>query len=309
MKTIQKLTLGLLAVVFVASWNTTFASNIFLDVESGSATHSGVITGTAQKIGAGTIVMSGANGSSLTSLEIDAGLVQFASTGNAGAQVKFGSDVPGGTTGNLEVLAAAVDTNSDGINDTVVANSVSLPVHVMVLSAQLKVGYGLTASLSSLTDTLTAAQRSAGARRTLTVAAQTAAEVAASGLSVGSAQPGVVLVAANMSASTTRLAVNSDATVQVGGAGASKLTSALHTINGTLELLTGASTGCVPGQTVIQSGGVLKVAASITVPQYNSTTDLFGTGTSDTLQFLSGSKLVLGAGSTWARNMAIGTAS
>ena len=302
MKTIQKMTLSLLAVVFVASWNTASASNIFLDVESGSAAHSGVITGTAQKIGAGTIVMSGANGSSLTSLEIDAGLVQFASTGNAGAQVKFGS-AAGTAVGNLEVLAASA-------TGAVVTNSVSLPALVMNQSAQLKVGYGLTASLSSLTDTLSAAQRAAGITRTLTVAAETAADVAAFGLSVGSAQPGVVLVAANMSASATRLAVNSDATVQVGGAAgsSSKLTSALHTINGTLELLSGASTGCVPGQTVIQSGGILKVAASITVPQYNWTSDLFGTTASDTLQFLSGAKLVLGDGVNWQRNITVGTA-
>ena len=307
MKTIQKLTLGLLAVI--ATSNSTFASNLIMQVDNSDiATNSGIITGTAQKIGAGTLVMSGANGSSLTSLEIDAGLVQFASTGNAGAQVNFGS-AAGTTAGNLEVLAATVDTNGDGIKDIVVANSVSLPAHVMVQSAQLKVGYGLTASLSSLTDTLTASQRTAGITRTLTVVAQTAADVAANGLSVGSAQPGVVLATADMSASTTCLAVNSSATVQVGGAGASKLTSGLHTINGILELLSGASTGCVPGQTAIQSGGILKVNAGITVPASDWSTDLFGVGTADTLQFNSGSTLKLGNGASWARNITVGTAS
>ena len=112
MKTIQKITLSLLAVVAASSWNTASASNLIMEVEGTDvATNSGVLTGTGQKTGTGTLIMSGANGSSLTSLEIDAGLVQFASTGNVGSQVTFAG-------GNLETTGAAdipaLVMNADG---------------------------------------------------------------------------------------------------------------------------------------------------------------------------------------------------
>ena len=98
MKTIQKLTLGLLTVVASSA---AFASNLIIDVDTGdTATVSSVITGTAQKIDAGTLVMSGANVSSLTNLEIAGGLVQYAASGNVGAQVTFAG-------GNLQTTAAA----------------------------------------------------------------------------------------------------------------------------------------------------------------------------------------------------------
>ena len=99
MKTIQKLTLGLLT---VAAFSTSAsAANLIMDVEGTDvATNSGVLTGTGQKIGAGTLIMSGANGASLTNLEIDAGLVQYAASGNVGSQVTFAG-------GNLETTAAA----------------------------------------------------------------------------------------------------------------------------------------------------------------------------------------------------------
>ncbi len=98
MKTIQKLTLGLLTVVVTSS---AFASNLIMDVEGTDvATNSGVLTGTGQKIGTGTLIMSGANGASLTNLEIDAGLVRYAATGNVGSQVTFAG-------GNMETTAAA----------------------------------------------------------------------------------------------------------------------------------------------------------------------------------------------------------
>jgi hypothetical protein len=99
MKIIQKLTLGLLTVVATSSAG--FSANLIIDVDAGdTATVSSVITGTAQKIDAGTLVMSGANGSSLTNLEIAGGLVQYAASGNVGAQVTFNG-------GNLESTAAA----------------------------------------------------------------------------------------------------------------------------------------------------------------------------------------------------------
>ena len=99
MKIIQKLTLGLLTVVAFST--STSAANLIMDVEGTDvATNSGVLTGTGQKIGAGTLIMSGANGTSLTNLEIDAGLIQYAASGNVGSQVTFAG-------GNLQTTAAA----------------------------------------------------------------------------------------------------------------------------------------------------------------------------------------------------------
>jgi len=98
-KIIQKLTLGLLTVVAFST--STSAANLIMDVEGTDvATNSGVLTGTGQKIGAGTLIMSGANGTSLTNLEIDAGLIQYAASGNVGSQVTFAG-------GNLQTTAAA----------------------------------------------------------------------------------------------------------------------------------------------------------------------------------------------------------
>lgn len=99
MKTIQKITLSLLAVVATSSAG--FSANLIVDVDAGdTATLSSVVAGTIQKIDTGTLIMSGANGSSLTDLQIDAGLVQYGATGNVGAQVTFNG-------GNLETTAAA----------------------------------------------------------------------------------------------------------------------------------------------------------------------------------------------------------
>jgi len=118
-------------------------------------------------------------------------------------------------------------------------------------------------------------------------------------------------VNADMSAANTPVDVNTQANLQVGGAG-HKATTGQHRIYGMLEILTGAVTGCVPGQTTIFSGATLKVDNNISVPQYNNTGDLFGindTGSPhDTLQFNSGAKLMLGNGAVWARDITVGSA-
>ncbi len=81
--------------------------------------------------------------------------------------------------------------------------------------------------------------------------------------------------------------------------------------------LSAATAGSVPSVTAIQSGGVLQVDAGVTVPAYaaatnTSNTDMFnywnGSASAGTLMFASGSRLVLGAGSTWARAITVGTA-
>jgi hypothetical protein len=64
----------------------------------------------------------------------------------------------------------------------------------------------------------------------------------------------------------------------------------------------GNTASSVPGATEIQSGAVLEVAGSVVVPA-DTGADIFGT-----LKFDSGASLKLGASSSWARNITVGTA-
>jgi hypothetical protein len=104
MKTIQKITLGLLTVgAFTASGFA--AQEIELDVDAGSATHSGLITATlAKKTGAGILVLSNA-ANAIDVLEIQEGQVDIAATGNLGGTVSFTT-----TAGNkLNMVGAGVN--------------------------------------------------------------------------------------------------------------------------------------------------------------------------------------------------------
>ena len=114
------------------------------------------------------------------------------------------------------------------------------------------------------------------------------------------AGPGVV-TAGNMSASATPLSI--PGVMYVGASSASKMPTGVATVpNGGLVKIMGATASSVPGDTELQSGAVLEVADSIAVPAHTGA-DIFGT-----LKFDSGATLKLGVGSTWARNISVGTA-
>jgi len=77
----------------------------------------------------------------------------------------------------------------------------------------------------------------------------------------------------------------------------------VHTA-GILEI-TAATPDCVRGHTEIQSGGRVKVDASVTIPAAgDASTDVFGG-----LKFHSGSVLVLGPGANWQRDIVLETES
>ena len=82
MKGIHKLTVALLSVVAVSTWNTTFATSMTIDVEgTDSASHSGAISvGTLNKTNAGSIALSGAN--AIGNLDIQGGAVSVTSASN-----------------------------------------------------------------------------------------------------------------------------------------------------------------------------------------------------------------------------------
>ena len=226
-----------------------FATSLAVDVASGSAAvPANLVATTVHKTGAGTAIMSG-NNASVSTLQIDAGLVQVAATNNMGASLAF-------TGGDLEVTSGTV----------------AVP---------------------------TAAMTAAG---TLTADASSAVSLAApSGSSILTVAGAGVVTAGNMSTSSTPLSI--PGIMYVGASSSSKMTSGSAVVpSGGLVKIMGNTASSVPGATEIQSGGVLEVLASVAVPAHTAA-DIFGT-----LLFDSGSILKLGAGASWARNMAIGTA-
>lgn len=110
-----------------------------------------------------------------------------------------------------------------------------------------------------------------------------------------------IITVGDLHASTTPVTVTGFVRV---GAGTSLMTAGATLVStGTVEIM-GATAASFPGVTEVQSGGVLQVSAAVSVPATGGS-DLF-TGT---LKFDTGSKLILGNDSTWARNITVGTAS
>ncbi|MEI7493148.1 MAG: hypothetical protein WCJ92_00940 [Alphaproteobacteria bacterium] len=99
-----------------------------------------------------------------------------------------------------------------------------------------------------------------------------------------------------------------EGTMRVSGVG--KLPTAAMTIGATgsvgaiFELCSNTVAGAVPGLMEVQQYGVLSVDDNISVPAAHTAGDVFTGG----LLFDSGSVLKLGAGSSWARDIVVGTA-
>jgi len=225
-------------------------SSIALEVSSGSATMSAPFTAAiVHKTGTGTAVLSG-NNSSLSTLSIDAGLVQVAASNNMGSALAFAG-------GNLEVTSGTIAVPTAAVN---AAATITTDASAAVSSIAAPYGTSL-----------------------LTIA--------------GSG----VVTAGDMSASATPLSI--PGVMYVGASSSSKMPTGVATVpNGGLLKLMGATASSVPGDTEVQSGAVLEVANSVTVPAHTGA-DVFGT-----LKFDSGASLKLGASSTWARNISVGTA-
>ncbi len=91
--------------------------------------------------------------------------------------------------------------------------------------------------------------------------------------------------------------------VNFGASAASKLPAAdVNVLSGGLAKVMAATADCAPDDMIVQSGGVLEVAASVNVPA-DTGADLFGT-----LKFNTGSTLKLGNATVWARPITVGTA-
>ena len=271
MKTIQKLTLGLLTVVATATSG--FSSGtITLDVAAGTATHSGLIDATlVKKTSAGTLVLSNAT-NAIDVLEIQQGQVNISATGNLGGTVAFtttNDNILFATASSIEIPALALGTSTTGTRATLDTNGYSIK-----LAGALS--YAGELAVSGPSGVLTAAFNNSASLTPMkidtdaTVAVGSTAVVMASGSTVADA----------------------------------KLPTAALDVRGILQI-TGVLAGCVPGTAVVKSGGTVLVDPALAVPAdgNSSSSDLFGT-----LEFQTGSILKLGAGASWARNISVGTA-
>ena len=182
----------------------------------------------------------------------------------------------------------------------------ALKAGLVKVSATNNIGKSVTFAggnmeVTSGTVAIPTAAMNAAATITTDVSAAVSSIAAPSGTSLLTlAGPGVV-TAGNMSASYTPLSI--PGVMHVGASSSSKMTSGSAVVpSGGLVKIMGATASSVPGDTQLQSGAVLEVAGSVTVPAHTGA-DIFGT-----LKFDAGAILKLGVGSTWARNISVGTA-
>ncbi len=112
-----------------------------------------------------------------------------------------------------------------------------------------------------------------------------------------------------MGSSTTPILISG--IVHVGASSDSTMTKGATTVasGGLLEIM-GATAMSVPGITEIHPGGKLQVLAGVAVPANGASNgDIFNDGsTGGSLQFDADSTLKLGDGSSWARDIMVGTA-
>lgn len=282
MKIFHKITLALLAPLML---NTQLkATSMTIQVDNADVAHaSGAIsTGTLHKTGTGTLSLEAAN--TLTTLDIQAGKVNVSATNN------FGGGAVSFTTAPGSILAATAP--------------VTVPVLTMTVAGELLADGSGALALNAVPT---------GA--SVLNLASTTATSAGDAITVGDLHTSVtpVTITGFVKAGAVGSLLTSGATIVSSG--------------GTLELM-GATAKSVPGATtVVQSGGAIQVAAGIAVPANDDQTsgaggntpatvaDIFSNAVANTsantatLNFASGSKLILGNGSYWARSVTVGTPS
>jgi len=266
MKTIQKLTLGLLTVVASSAG---FASNLIIDVTSGSAEVSGAIAGTASKIGAGVAVLSG-NNASLTALNIQAGEVEINAVNAMPQAVTF-------STAANNILEVTVD-------------GASVPALTMTLAGKLLCtndttlagapsGAALTVDAAANKVLTIGADLSAGTSAMVIASAATVAVGAASGDKMPAASAPAVTVAGIL---------------ELKSAMAGGYCAGVNVINGILQ--------------VDNSVTVPAFAAATNSTNTDFFNHWNGSASEGSLKFNSGATLKLGSGATWARAITVGTA-
>ena len=247
MKGIHKLTVALLSVVAVSTWNTTFATSMTIDVEgTDSASHSGAISvGTLNKTNAGALALSGAN--AISSLRIQGGKVAVSSASN------------------LNGASSAVTFAASGTDPvTAAANTATLEI-------------------TGTMNTGTFAFTSAG---TVQVDGSNVATLNAAPTGTGLVHktgPGVMKVASNLSSSTTLAGIHVDAGtfyVQSGKAP----NAPIQIANGAALQLAGVDDSAeseVTSALTVQAGGSIVVDANVEVGRALAVTTTYTFDTND----------------------------
>ncbi len=361
MKGIHKLTVALLSVVAVSTWNTTFATSMSIDVEgTDSASHSGAIsTGTLNKTNAGALALSGTN--AIGALGIHGGKVSVSSASNlngASSAVTFaasGTDpvTSAANTATLEI-AGSMNTGAfafstagtvqvDGLN---VATLNAAPTGTGLVH---KTGAGVMKIASDLSASATLAgihvdagtlyvQSGKAPNAPIDVASGATLQLAgvsggadsevSSAITVQSG--GSIVVDANVDVGST-LAVTTTYTFDTDDgyykngsaviAWPSNFKEFFANPGGIRPHLSAWLTDDLSDQGIFYGSIRLQYHASceaVGIPHYWESDSIFSeahptdgmdTALSETVLFESGSTLKLGNGSTWTRDITVGTAS
>lgn len=282
MRKIQKLTLSLLSLAAISSWNTAFAGDhMDIRVDDGeSAEYSAVFVGTADKIYAGTVKFTG-DESGMTNLKIKGGKAQFnGPSAEMPLAIEFAvapgeGDVVAGDHVVVEVLTNGATSLS--------LNNVTLPTLDMQTDGDVYANSNTVVTINGL-------------------GAGTGTLNLYSGSVTGADYIGVT-VPADLSASSNPINVYGETHF---GATGSKLTTGQTTVKGggLLEVVA-ATAGAAPGPVVVEADAILEVAGNITIPAQGDAGDVF----TDTLKFENNSTLWLRNNVVWDRDITVGTAS
>ena len=236
MKGIHKLTVALLSVVAVSTWNTTFATSMTIDVEgTDSASHSGAITvGILNKTDAGSLALSGAN--AIGNLDIEGGKVSVSSASNLN-----------GASSAVTFAASGIDPVTSAANTATLEIAGSMNTGAFAFSTA-----GTVQVDGSYVATLNAAPTGTGL--------------------VCKTGTGVMKVASDLSASTHLAGMHVDAGKFYVASGKAPVTPIAVASNSIMELGAGLPGGSVGGAVTVDSGAEMLVDAGATVPNQSATT-------------------------------------
>lgn len=293
MKTIQKLTLSLLSLAAISSWNTATAADTLIIRVDRDATDvpeiDASLVGSYRKVNAGPVLISGANLPNMTGLEIQGGKVQINETNNVSGLVDFNKQF-GGDTDMLE---------EDKVSLEVLTNGAISSAHHQISTPALKLSSDADVIADANTEVILVGLHPAGAG-TLNL-------YSGEGDDRGVTIPSVFSNRSNDMNIYGETHFGDASVTGSYGNGSTLTTGNAKVKDGGLLVVVQATAGAAPGITEVETGGMLEVAAGVHVPT-NDASDVFSASGSGSLQFDNNSTLWLGNGSIWSRPITVGVA-